>query len=232
MRSSLLSRLNSARAQRKAAVVISDLDTDAAHLYFEGEEIPENLRLPVALALSKGTSSTIELEGARLFLNVYVPPVRLVVIGAVHISQALAPMARLAGFDLRIIDPRSAFATPERFPDTELIVAWPQDALAVDAYTAVVALSHVPDIDDFALIEALRVGCFYVGALGSRKSHAARLDRLRGKGVSQEAMSQIHAPVGLDIGAANPAEIAVSILAEIIQSLRRRDVFGAPGVAE
>lgn len=224
MQSEILIRLNELRVRRRAAVLITDLDTNESQLVGEKEGVAESLREPVALALRKGTSSLIEAGGARLFLNVYLPPVQIVVIGAVHISQALAPMARLAGFDLRIIDPREAFATAERFAGTELVVGWPQDVLEVDAYTALVALSHVPDIDDFPVAEALKAGCFYVGALGSRKSHAARLGRLRQRGLDEQALGRIHAPVGLDIGAANPAEIAVSILADIVQSLRRRDV--------
>ena len=224
MQTEILTRLNSLRLQRKAAVLVTDIGTGAVHLIAEGERPGGGLEEPVALALRRGTAGMAEVEGARLFLNVYLPPVRIVVIGAVHISQALAPMARLAGFDLQIIDPRSAFATPERFSGAELLVDWPQDVLKVDCYTAFVAVSHVPDIDDFPLAQALRAGCFYIGALGSRKSHAARLARLRGEGFDETDLSKIHAPIGLDIGAANPAEIAVAILAEIIQALRRRNL--------
>ena len=227
MRSDVISRLNELRAQRKAVVLITDLETGSAQLVAEGEPAGNSLDEAVATALQKGTATTIEQNGGKFFLNVYLPPVQIVVIGAVHISQALAPMARLAGFELKVIDPRSAFATPERFAGTDLVVDWPQDVLHVDAYTGLVAVSHVPDIDDFPLAQALRTGCFYVGALGSRKSHAARCARLREQGISEEALARIHAPVGLDIGAANPAEIAVSILAEIIQSLRRRSIASA-----
>jgi xanthine dehydrogenase accessory factor len=227
MRSDILSRLNELRVQRKAVVLITDLETGSVQLVAEGEPAGNSLDEAVATALQKGTATTIEQNGGKLFLNVYLPPVQIVVIGAVHISQALAPMARLAGFELKVIDPRSAFATPERFAGTDLVIDWPQDVLHVDAYTALAAVSHVPDIDDFPLAQALRTGCFYVGALGSRKSHAARCARLREQGISEEALARIHAPVGLDIGAANPAEIAVSILAEIIQSLRRRTIASA-----
>ena len=153
-----------------------------------------------------------------------VPPPRLVVIGAVHVSQALAPMARLADFDVTIIDPRTAFATPDRFPDVPLLAEWPEEALKgvpLDPYTALAALTHDPKIDDHPIEAALRAGCFYVGALGSRKTHAKRVERLLGAGVSAAELERIHAPIGVDIGAQSPAEVAVAILAEVIASLRR-----------
>src|SRR5208282_248723 len=141
-------------------------------------------------------------------------PVRLVMIGAVHISQALSPMARIAGFDGVVIDPRTAFASPERFPDTPVLAEWPDEALAarpLDAFTAVALLTHDPKIDDRALVSGLKADCFYVGALGSRKTHARRLERMRAAGFDDTALARIHAPIGLDIGAVSPAEIAVSI---------------------
>jgi xanthine dehydrogenase accessory factor len=153
------------------------------------------------------------------------PPPRLVVIGAVHISQALAPMARVAGFYTEIIDPRTAFASPERFPDVTLHAEWPDDVLKarpLDAFTAVAALTHDPKIDDPALKAALEADCFYIGALGSRKTHERRVERLTGMGFAPFAMERIHAPIGLSIGAASPQEIAVAVLAEIIQALRSR----------
>jgi xanthine dehydrogenase accessory factor len=143
----------------------------------------------------------------------------------VHISQALAPMAAIAGYDLSIIDPRGAFATEERFEGVRLIADWPEDVLAgepLDSYTAVVVVTHDPKIDDFPLSEALKAKCFYVGALGSRKTHAKRVDRLKAMGRSDEEICRIAAPIGLDIGAASPAEIAVAILAQIIQAFRQR----------
>jgi xanthine dehydrogenase accessory factor len=149
----------------------------------------------------------------------------LIVVGAVHISQSLAPMAKVAGFDMTIIDPRTAFATADRFPDVTVLPEWPVDALrrlGLDAFTALAVLSHDPKIDDGALAAALRAGCFYIGALGSRKTNARRLDRLRAQGFDDLALAKIHAPIGLAIGAQSPAEIAVSILAEIIGKLRGR----------
>ena len=163
-----------------------------------------------------------------------VPPVRLVCIGAVHISQALAPMAKLAGFDMTIIDPRTAFATPERFPDVPVLAVWPDAALktiALDRYTAVALLTHDPKIDDPALMAALKADCFYIGALGSRKTHAGRLARMQAQGFSDEALARIHAPIGLDIGAVSPAEIAVSILGEMIMGLRKKALRAGDGAA-
>jgi xanthine dehydrogenase accessory factor len=147
-----------------------------------------------------------------------------VVIGAVHISQALAPMAALADLDVTIIDPRTAFATPERFPDVPLIAEWPDVALPplnVDHYTAFVALTHDPKIDDPALLHAFARNCFYIGALGSKKTHGRRLERLKAQGVSDADLARIHAPIGLSIGAATPPEIAVAIMGEITATLRQ-----------
>jgi xanthine dehydrogenase accessory factor len=149
--------------------------------------------------------------------------VRLVVTGAVHISQALAPMAKLLGYDVVIVDPRTAFATPERFPDVKLIAEWPDTALPplnVDSYTAFVALTHDPKIDDPALLHALARDCFYIGALGSRKTHGRRVERLKGQGLSDASLARIHAPIGLAIGAVSPPEIALSIMGEITARLR------------
>jgi xanthine dehydrogenase accessory factor len=155
---------------------------------------------------------------------VQAPPPRLIAVGAVHVSQALAPMAKLAGYDVTIVDPRTAFATPERFPDVRVIAEWPDKVLpeiGLDRYTAIALLTHDPKIDDPALNLALKAECFYIGALGSKKTHAKRLERLAAVGLSPPA-SRIHAPIGLDIGAVSPAEIAVSILGEIVLSLRKK----------
>jgi xanthine dehydrogenase accessory factor len=180
---------------------------------------------PLQARLRSGKSGTVEHEGRRYFLTVQEPPVRLVVIGAVHISQALAPLAAIAGLDVTIVDPRTAFATAERFADVTLLAEWPDDAfrtVPLDRFTAVAALTHDPKIDDPALAAALRAACFYVGALGSRKTHAARLGRLGAQGFDEATLARIRAPIGLDIGAVSPAEIAVSVLGEVIASLRRK----------
>src|SRR5205809_4624447 len=158
----------------------------------------------------------------KAFLAVHVPPKQLVVTGAVHISQALAPIARLLGYDVTIVDPRTAFASIERFPDVKVLAEWPDTALpplGIDHYTAFVALTHDPKIDDPALTHALSRDCFYIGALGSRKTHARRIERLKAQGLSDADISRIHAPIGLDIGAVSPAEIAVAIMAQITECL-------------
>ena len=172
-----------------------------------------------------GKSGVVTVAGDDYFLTVQAPSPRLTVIGAVHISQALAPMARIAGLDVAIIDPRTAFATPERFPETPVFAQWPDEALAdapLDRFTAVCLLTHDPKIDDPALKIALEADCFYIGALGSRKTHARRLERMRAAGFDDTALARIHAPIGLDIGAVSPAEIAVSIIGEIVASLRKK----------
>ncbi|GLK71133.1 XdhC family protein [Ancylobacter dichloromethanicus] len=222
---SLLEALNAERAARRAAVLVTDLDGGGQRLVRATEAGADPLAQPLAEALRSGRSGRVEVDGRRLFLTVQLPAPRLVVTGAVHISQSLAPMAAAVGFEVTIIDPRTAFATAERFPGVDVRAQWPQDALAslaLDPFTAVAALAHDPKIDDPAVVAALGAGCFYVGALGSRKSHAGRVERLAARGVPRAALARIRAPIGLDIGAANPAEIAVSILAELVGELRRR----------
>ena len=165
-----------------------------------------------------------ETPAGKVFLTVHVPPSRLVITGAVHISQALAPIAQILGYDVTIVDPRTAFASIERFPDVKVIAEWPDVALpplGIDHYTAFVALTHDPKIDDPALTHALARGCFYIGALGSKKTHARRLERLKAQGLSDAALARIHAPIGLDIGAVSPPEIAVAIMGEITARLRQ-----------
>jgi xanthine dehydrogenase accessory factor len=229
----ILARLNELRHGRQAAILVTDLSGGSDSLIVEGDALDGALADAAASAFRSGKSAAVEVEGQSLFLNVHLPPPRIVVIGAVHISQVLARMAALAGFDITIIDPRTAFATPERFEGIDLIADWPADALKerpLDGYMALVAVTHDPKIDDEPIAQALRTGCFYVGALGSRKTHAGRLERLRREGLTEEELARIHAPIGLAIGAASPAEIAVAILAEIIGSLRGRDVSSPKGM--
>ena len=220
-----LKRLNEARRARRAAVLVTDMDGGPDRLVLEGDELDGALGEAVARAFRTGQSGAIEADGRRLFLNAHLPSPRLVVIGAVHISQALAPMARVAGYPVEIIDPRTAFATDERFPDVTLDAEWPEDVLKarpLDGYTALAAVTHDPKIDDFALKAALDAGCFYVGALGSRKTHAKRVERLLALGATADQIECIHAPIGIDIGASSPAEIAVAVLAQMIQAFRSR----------
>lgn len=220
-----LKKLNAARAARKAVALVTNLGDGRDRVVNEGDNVAGPLGEALSHAFITGKAQSVEVSTDSFFINVHLPAPRIVVIGAVHISQALAPMAQLAGFDIRIIDPRTAFATPERFEGCDLEAEWPEEALKLrplDAYTALVAVTHDPKIDDFPLAEALRAGCFYVGALGSRKTHAKRLDRLTAEGFGEAALSRIHAPIGVDIAAQTPAEIAVAILAEIIGDFRRR----------
>ncbi|WP_025591252.1 XdhC family protein [Agrobacterium tumefaciens] len=229
---STLERLNACRRTRVAAALVTDLDSGDASVIAEGDKLDGALGEAVASAFRSGLSSVVEADDGHYFLNVYLPPPDIVIIGAVHISQILSQMAALAGFNVRIIDPRTAFATPERFGGIDLTADWPVDVLEekpLDAYTALVAVTHDPKIDDFPIAEALRRGCFYVGALGSRKTHASRLERLRADGFTDEALTRINGPIGLHIGASNPAEIAVAILAQIIEAMRSRDVVPHEG---
>ncbi|HUH48254.1 MAG TPA: XdhC family protein [Mycoplana sp.] len=223
----VLRKVNAERRARRAVVHVTDLGDGRDRLVREGDAVVGPLGEATAIAFRSGKSGVVEVDGRSYFLNAHLPPARIVVIGAVHISQALAAIAKVAGFDLTIIDPRTAFATEERFAGVDLMADWPENVLKarpLDAYCALVAVTHDPKIDDFPIRAALDFGCFYVGALGSRKTHAKRIERLTAQGVKQDALARIAAPIGLDIGAASPAEIAVAILAQIIQAFRRRDL--------
>jgi len=223
MRLDILKSLNTERAARRAAVVITDVATGAQRFVAGADVGADPLREILQERLRTGKSGMVETAQGRVFLTVHVPPPRLVLTGAVHISQALAPVARLLGYDVTIVDPRTAFASPERFPDVKLIPLWPDEALpplGVDRYTAFAALTHDPKIDDPALLHALSRDCFYIGALGSKKTHARRMERLAAQGVAATALTRIHAPIGLAIGAVSPPEIAVAIMAEITAALR------------
>ena len=219
----ILKALNEERAARRAAIVITDTETGAQRFIKAADVASDLLREVLEKRLRMGKSGMEETPEGKVFLTVHVPPPRLVVIGAVHISQALAPMAALLDYDVTIIDPRTAFASPERFPGVKLIAEWPEVALPplnVDKYTAFVLVTHDPKIDDPALVHALERDCFYIGALGSRKTHGRRLERMKALGIGDNSLSRIHAPIGLNIGAISPPEIAVSIMGEITARLR------------
>lgn len=222
-----LHEINAARDARRAMVVVSDLDTGETRL-LRGEELSDPVfASAVELALRTGKSGLAEIGGRSVFINVHLPPPRIVAIGAGHIAQALAGMAAIAGFDMVIIDPRGSMISPATFGTAALFAEQPEDVFQrrpLDAFTALAAVAHDPSIDDLPLTKALAARCFYVGALGGRKSHVKRIERLAGLGVDETAIARIHGPIGLDIRAANPAEIAVSILADIILSLRTRNV--------
>ncbi|MDE2579304.1 MAG: XdhC family protein [Hyphomicrobiales bacterium] len=225
MRFDLLRAMNAERRARRACVLVTDLATGAQRLVGADDLAADPLAEALDRQLRMGKSASIEHDGGHYFLTVQAPPARLVVIGAVHVSQALADIARMVDFDTIIVDPRTAFATDERFPRTRVVAEWPDEALpaiGLDRYTAFVALTHDPKIDDPGLHQALSAQCFYIGALGSKKTHARRVERLAAAGFSQDAIARIHAPIGLDIGAVTPQEIAVSIIGEILLSLRKK----------
>lgn len=207
----MLEKVVAARAARQPVALVSDASGQMLDVTGEGHE-------------ARFRSDRSGLDEAGRFIAVQTPPLRLLVVGAVHIAQALVPMARMAGFAATVIDPRDSFATEARFPETTLVNDWPDEVIAdqsMDLRTALVLLTHDPKLDDPALVAGLRSDTFYIGALGSTRTHAKRLERMREAGFGEADLARIHGPVGLDIGAANPAEIAVSILAEMVQSLRR-----------
>jgi len=230
MKRDLLERLVAAQDSNRPAVLVrslsgpgqflieSDDSSDAA------DKFPAEVRQEAQTALTRDGARIVEAAGNRYLVQTLSPPPRLLVVGAVHIAQALIPMARVAGFDVQLIDPRAAFATPGRFPGIEIINRWPQDVmdeLPLTSRTAVVTLSHDAKIDEPALTAALHSDAFYIGALGSRKNHAKRLERLATLGFDKSTLTRIAGPVGLPLGGRSPAEIAVSILAQIIQSRYR-----------
>lgn len=230
MKTAVLEKLQKARAGRVPVALVTDLDSGAQALLEAGEMIGDVALADDALAaavklIERDSSGQIDVEGRRIFVHVHNPPARLIVVGAVHIAQALVPMAALAGYAVTVVDPRRAFATDARFPTVTLSDDWPDEAmekLSPDARTAVVTLTHDPKLDDPALTVALRSPAFYVGCLGSKRTHAKRVDRLKAQGLTDAEIGRIHGPVGLPIHAISPAEIAISILAEITQ-VRRKD---------
>ncbi|MEW6452841.1 MAG: XdhC family protein [Pseudomonadota bacterium] len=226
MRLDILKQLNAERAARRAAIVVTNQDTGAQRLVLGKDAANDPLKSLLEKHLRSGKSGMEEeTPEGKVFLTVHVPSPKLVITGAVHISQALAPMGKLLGYDVTIVDPRTAFATQERFPDVKVVAEWPDVALppiGVDKYTAFVALTHDPKIDDPGLDVALKSDCFYIGALGSRKTHARRVERLKKeRGFTDNDIGRIHSPIGLDIGSVSPAEIAVAIIGEITAALRQ-----------
>ena len=239
MKLALLDRLLSAGREGTSIALATHLASGAQSLV-TAEKIEGDLALDkgkvaeVRRALEDDESRVIQAPDGPVFVEVCNPRLRLIVVGAVHTAQELVPLARLAGYEVTVVDPRTTFGTPERFPNTTLRNDWPAEAFAAlkpDRRTAVVTLSHDPKIDDPALEATLRSGAFYVGALGSRRTHAKRLERLREAGLDPAALARIRAPVGLAIGALTPAEIAISIMAEITAVLRRAPLAGSPGTA-
>ncbi|MFQ5955710.1 MAG: XdhC family protein [Kiloniellales bacterium] len=231
MKRATLDAILAARDAKRPAALVTDLKSGLQSIVYPNEITGELGLNEDAVAAARGAlgddrSGRIEDAGAGLFVQVFNPPARLILVGAVHIAQPLAPMAALAGYAVAVVDPRGAFATDRRFPGVRLIDEWPDQALAAlapDRRTAVVTLTHDPKLDDPALEAALRSEAFYIGALGSRRTHAARLERLRAAGFDDADLRRIHGPVGLSIGATSPAEIALSILAQITQVAHQRE---------
>ncbi len=229
MRPEVLKALNDARAHKRSAVLARRLSDNAQTLRVEGEPIlgerwPGAVEAAAEAALGRDKGAKVEAEGDTWFVQPFNPPLRLVVVGAVHIAQALVPMAQVAGYDVTVVDPRRAFASDVRFPGVTLRHDWPDEAmreLAPDRRTAVVTLTHDPKIDDPALEGALASNAFYVAALGSKRTHAARVERLQQQGFTEAQIARIHGPAGLALGAVSPAEIAISVMAEMTQVLRQ-----------
>jgi xanthine dehydrogenase accessory factor len=230
MKIETLAALQEARVKRRAVTLATRL-SDAAEglIYLDAAtgDLASNAEIASAArrAMEIGRSETLDIGGQKIFLNVYVPPPRLIIVGAVHIAQTLAPMATMLEFDVTVVDPRGAWATAARFPGVTVIKEWADEAfqeMGLDVSTAVVTLTHDPKLDDPALESALKSDAFYIGALGSRKTHARRKERLAEVGITEEMFSRVQGPVGLNIGAKSPAEIAVSILGQIIEVRARR----------
>ncbi|MFO1036553.1 MAG: XdhC family protein [Geminicoccaceae bacterium] len=229
MKLDLLAALNEARSAKRRTCLVRFLNTHQESLVVDGvvkvgPALDSQVLEAVAAAHRQDRSGSVETPDGPAFLQVFNPPLRLVVVGAVHIAQALVPMAALAGYAVTVLDPRRGFATEARFPGVTIDHDWPDEAmerLGPDTRTAVVALTHDPKIDDPALEVTLRSEAFYIAALGSRRTHAGRLERLRAAGFDDATLARIHGPAGIDIGAISPAEIAISVLAEMTAALRR-----------
>ena len=221
MKREIFGSLQTARRSKTPVALVDPLDGSGPALVFHDRvdgDLPEAVTLEARNRLRDNKGGVVEIDGTRWFIDCHNPPLRLVVVGAVHITQTLVPMAAIAGYEVIVVDPRGSFATPERFPNVRLLDDWPDEAmiaLAPDARTAVVTLTHDPKLDDPALEVALKSDAFYIACLGSRRTHARRLERLREIGFDDQTLARIHGPAGLPIGAVSPAEIALSILAQL-----------------
>lgn len=227
MKSAHLDALLAAQETKDPAVLATDIASGEQAISVAGKTsgaltVTPALEALIDKALVEDRSITVDADGKRYFLQVQIPPRRLIVVGAVHIAQSLVPMAAITGYAVTVVDPRGAFATDARFPGVTLSTDWPDDALTAldpDRRTAVVTLTHDPKLDDPALDVALKSDAFYIGALGSRRTHARRIERLRELGFTDKDFARIHGPIGLNIGATSPAEISISILAQITEVL-------------
>lgn len=231
MKASTIKQLLEAQRSRISIAVLKYINSGDERVVTIDQitEIPE-LQAELGKAFRSDKSSLFHTGEGEVFAQIFSPPPQLFIIGAVHVTQHILPIARSIGYEPVIIDPRTAFATSERFGDANLLAEWPQEVLSsslLDSRSALAALTHDPKIDDPALELALNNPCFYIGALGSRRTHASRVERLTDRGFSEQQIARIHAPIGLDIGAQGPAEIAISIMAEITASLRTQKVVAS-----
>jgi xanthine dehydrogenase accessory factor len=223
MRQDTLDAVLAARAGRRAIAVVTDIGNGDQRIVAQAEAAKDVLGSSLGDAFRFDQSGLQRIGEREFFVHIHNPPLRLVIVGAVHIAQAVIPIAALAGYDIIVIDPRGAFATGARFPDIELHAEWPDEVIArigLDARTAMIALTHDPKIDDPALSAALRSEVFYIGALGSKKTHASRQARLAAHGFGEAELARIHGPIGLAIGAKGAPEIAIAIMAEMTRALR------------
>ena len=225
MKAGILDELVRARSEKRPVTLATRLSDGFQTLVYQIDTQTENWLVKASSEVLRADKGRVLAgpDGEDWFLNPFNPPLRLVILGAVHIAQPLAKIAELANYDVTVIDPRTAFASEERFPGVKLITEWPDEAMAtieLDSRTAIVTLTHDPKLDDPGLHAALKSSCFYIGALGSKKTHATRVERLREAGFSDNEIARIHGPVGLSIGARSPAEIAISIMAEMTERLR------------
>lgn len=225
--------LQTARRSKTPVALVIGVDSGGEALVYadrvEGD-LPDAVIAEARTQLREDKTGLVEIDGTRWFVDCHNAPLRLIVVGAVHITQTLAPMAAIAGYEVIVVDPRASFATTERFPGVQLVDEWPDDAmveLAPDARTAVITLTHDPKLDDPALEVALNSEAFYIACLGSRRTHARRLERLRALGFDEATLTRIHGPAGLPIGAVSPAEIAIAIMAELTSVLHEVDPLAA-----
>jgi xanthine dehydrogenase accessory factor len=221
----LVDRALEARTSRRGLLVKTNLRDGRHELYERVDERADDL---VREHLRSGESELVATPDGEVFLHAMVPPARVLIIGATHIGQILGQLVKLAGYEVMVIDPRTAFAAEARFPGIRLDTEWPQDTIpriGLDGYTAVVALAHVGHIDDEALKLAMRSSCFYIGALGSMRNHAKRKERLAAAGFTDDEIARIHCPIGINIGAQSPPEIAIAVMAEVVLALRGPRVF-------
>ena len=231
MKTEILDQLLHAQEEKKPVVLATDLVTGYQGLIYYTSATGPLSQSPLILeagrsALEKDKTGIVKTGLDEIFFHVFNPPLRMLLVGAVHIAQPLSRISLVSGYDVTIIDPRESFASPERFPEITLVHEWPDDGLNnldIDRRTAIVTLTHDPKLDDPALAVAIRSEAFYIGALGSKRTHSSRLERLRNEGFNDLEINRIKGPVGLKIGAVSPAEIAVSIIAEITQSLHAKE---------